>query len=293
MESKSEKQSKKHSGVGKTLTAVLIICFATLVTTNFWFFIELRNQRNLNYDLRIQKGALQNQLGLLNSTYQSYTLTHSYTDSQYSDLVSEYHDYRSDHLHSNSEFNDYVHSHQYSNLEYWNYVDNHLHTNSEYDEACLQISDLEWQINDLELGIQNLQQTAEENRFEFYYASLAKQRFGVDDLDEYLDRWEWIEGTYVKGVFDCSEMSAYIEWRLENEGYNAYIVCGESPWGGGYHAWLLVETSEGAYMPVEATEYSVVWWDSPYFDNYFEYDNLFETIHDALNYSYGEFDWWN
>ena len=46
-------------------------------------------------------------------------------------------------------------------------------------------------------------------------------------------------------------------------------------------------------MPVEATEYSVVWWDSPYFDNYFEYDSLFETIHDALNYSYGEFDWWN
>lgn len=173
-----------------------------------------------------------------------------------------------------------------------------LHTDkrklqSQVNTLRSEVADLEWEISDLEWEISNLRQTAEENRFEFYYASLARQRFGVYDLDEYLDRWEWIEGSYVKGVFDCSEMSAYIEWRLENEGYNTYIVCGESPWGGGYHAWLLVETSEGAYMPVEATEYDIVWWSDPYFDNYFEYDYLFETIHDALDYSQSEFDWWN
>ncbi len=164
---------------------------------------------------------------------------------------------------------------------------------SEIDTLQSEIIDLEWEISGLEWEISNLRQTGEENRFEFYYASLARQRFGVNDLDEYLDRWEWIEGSYVMGVFDCSEMSAYIEWRLENEGYHTYIVCGESPWGGGYHAWLLVETDEGAYMPVEATEYEVVWWSNPYFDNYFEYDFLFETIYDALDHSYSEFDWWN
>lgn len=163
----------------------------------------------------------------------------------------------------------------------------------EVDSMRSEIADLEWEIGDLESEIHDLRQVAEENRFEFYYADLAKQRFGVDDLDEYLDRWEWIEGTYVKGVFDCGEMSAYVEWRLENEGYHTCIVCGESPWGGGHHAWLLVEASEGAYMPVEATEYDVVWWSNPYWDNYFEYDHLFETIHDALDYSHSEFDWWN
>lgn len=156
-----------------------------------------------------------------------------------------------------------------------------------------EVNSLESEVADLEWELDNLQQTAEENLFEFYYASLAEQRFGVDDLNEYLDRWEWIEGTFTKDVFDCSEMSAYIEWRLENEGYNTYIVCGESPSGSGYHAWLLVETSEDAYMPVEATWYDVVWWDNAYFDNYYEYDHLFETIHDALDYSYNEFDWWN
>jgi len=144
----------------------------------------------------------------------------------------------------------------------------------------------------LESQLEYLQWIAEENSFDFYYASLAEQRFGVDDLAEYLDRWQWIDGTYVEGVFDCSEMSAYIEWKLENEGYNTIIVAGTSPWGGGYHAWLLVETSEGHYMPVEATEYDIVYWSDPYFDNYFTYDHQFETIQDALEYSYEEFDWW-
>jgi hypothetical protein len=88
-------------------------------------------------------------------------------------------------------------------------------------------------------------------------------------------------------------MSAYIEWRLENEGYHTYIAVGTTPWNPqGRHAWLLVETSVGKYMPVEATEYDIVKWDDPYFDNYFVYDRLFENIQDALNYNYDEFDWW-
>jgi hypothetical protein len=88
-------------------------------------------------------------------------------------------------------------------------------------------------------------------------------------------------------------MSAYIEWRLENEGYHTIIVCGDAPFGGGYHAWLLVETSDDGYMPVEATTYDMVDWYDSYFDEYFEYDYSFETIHGALDYSQTEFDWWN
>lgn len=137
------------------------------------------------------------------------------------------------------------------------------------------------------------EEQAEMNKFEFYYASRCKQRYGVDDLESYLDRWQWSEGTYVSGRFDCSEMSAYLEWRLENEGYHTYIVCGKSPSGGsGRHSWLLVETSKGKYMPVEATQYDIIKWSNPYFDNYFDYDRQFETIQDALDYNDSEFDWW-
>ncbi len=147
-------------------------------------------------------------------------------------------------------------------------------------------------INSLLNQMDTLRQTAEENKFNFYYASRAEQRYGVYDLQEYLDRWQWIEGSYTEHVFDCSEMSAYLEWRLENEGYHTYIVCGEAPWGDGYHAWLLVETSEEGYMPVETTSYDMITWYEPYFNNYFEYDEIFETIEEALEGSYPEFNWW-
>ena len=135
----------------------------------------------------------------------------------------------------------------------------------------------------------------EKGKLYFYYVK-PKQRYGVDDLEEYLNRWQWSEGTYVAGKFDCSEMSAYIERRLENEGYHTIIVSGEAPRDGGKHSWLLVETSKEKYMPVEAAREGVPWqvvdWSNPYFDNYFVYDREFETIQDALKYQPDQFNWW-
>jgi hypothetical protein len=103
--------------------------------------------------------------------------------------------------------------------------------------------------------------------------------------------YEWID-PYQEGVFDCSEMSAYLEWELENKGWHTLIIAGDSPFGSGRHAWLLVETSQGKYMPVETTTMEIVWWDNPYFDNYFIYDYSFEDIQEALAYDESEFDWW-
>ena len=127
-------------------------------------------------------------------------------------------------------------------------------------------------------------------RFDFYYIE-PEQKYGVYDLSDWLNKWKWIK-PYQEGVFDCSEMSAYLEWKLENEGWHTKIIVGDSPFGSGRHAWLLVETSNDKYMPVESTNMAVVLWDSPYFDNYFKYDRSFETIQDALKYSETEFDWW-
>ena len=132
----------------------------------------------------------------------------------------------------------------------------------------------------------------EKAKFQFYYIP-TDQRYGVDDLHDYLKRWEWKEGAYVKDKFDCSQMSAFLEQRLENEGYHTVIVGGDSPDGSGRHAWLLVETTKGKYMPVEATAYSIVYWSSPYFGNYFEYAVRFETIQAALASNPTEFNWWD
>lgn len=150
----------------------------------------------------------------------------------------------------------------------------------------------EEEIESRDIQISNLEYEVERARFEFYYRSLAKQRYGVYDLEEYLNRWQWTEGSYTSGEFDCSEMSAYLERKLENEGYNTMIVTGDSPFGAGKHAWLLVETSVEEYMPVESTTYSIVYWWDTYFDNYYVYDYQFDDIQEALDHNPNEFDWW-
>ena len=149
------------------------------------------------------------------------------------------------------------------------------------------------EIESKDVQISNLDYEVDRVKFLFYYASLTEQRYEVSDLEEYLNRWEWTEEAYVADEFDCSEMSAYLEWKLENEGYNTVIVTGDSPSGGGKHAWLLVQTSTDGYMPVEPTTYSIVYWSDIYFDDYFVYDYEFENIQEALDYSPNEFDWWS
>jgi len=149
------------------------------------------------------------------------------------------------------------------------------------------------EIESKDIQISNLEYEVERVKFQFYYASLTEQRYEVSDLAEYLNRWQWTEEAYVADEFDCSEMSTYLEWKLENEGYNTVIVTGDSPFGVGKHAWLLVQTSTEGYMPVEPTTYSIVYWSDIYFDDYFVYDYEFENIQEALDYSPNEFDWWS
>lgn len=138
----------------------------------------------------------------------------------------------------------------------------------------------------------DLIQQANTAKFTFYYASLGEQRYGIDDLEECLNRWQWARGTYKADEFDCSEMGAYLEWKLENEGYNTIIIGGNHPLGLGEHIWLLVELEGGHYIPVEPTTHRIIYCDDPYFNDYFIYDYEFETIHDALRVDPTEFDWW-
>lgn len=147
--------------------------------------------------------------------------------------------------------------------EYDNYVATHHYSDSEYNET----------------------------QFSFYYVKPEEQKFGVYDLEDELYGLEWLH-SYQEGVFDCSDMSAYLERHLENEGWNAIIVAGDSPFGSGRHAWLLVEASTDQYMPIESTNIEVVWWSNPDFDDYFIYDYEFETIQEAIAYNENEFDWW-
>jgi len=243
LETEVEKKGIKKAKVGLVICAFLVVM---LVSSNVWFYTELQNQRNLNNNLQIQRDTLQNQLSLLETTYQNYVSTHRYT---------------------NSEYDDYVADHLYTNSEYDDYVADHLYTNSEY--AMLY----------------------DETYYSFYYVKPEEKKLGVYNLDEELNGLEWTE-PYQAGVFDCSEMSACLEWFLENRGWHVKISRGDTPFDSGKHAWLIVETSEGKYMPVESTTLEVVWWSDSNFDGYWEYDDRFETIQEAIDYCESGYDWW-
>lgn len=204
-------------------------------------------------NLRTSNNTLWNQnIGLLN---------------QLNDLQSQLDSVRNQLDSLETTYENYMADHQYSDTEYWDYVYDHLYTNEEYSNAI------------------------DDASFTMYYFKPENQKFGVYDLDDELSGLAWSE-PYQAGVFDCSEMSACLEWCLENKGWHAKIYVGDSPFGSGKHAWLIVETSDGKYMPVESTTIRVVWWDDPNFDNYWEYDYRFETIQNALSYSESGYDWW-
>ncbi len=124
-----------------------------------------------------------------------------------------------------------------------------------------------------------------------YYTATFHQYSGTDNLRAYLERKEWARA-YEAGKFDCTEMSAFLEYRLENEGWHTVIVVADEFEGGG-HCWLLVETKLNQYMPVEATSRVVVDYDNPKFKEYFNYNYTFETIYDAMDIGPTAFDWWN
>ena len=163
--------------------------------------------------------------------------------------------------------------------------------NSVLTQAYTDIATLQSQMKAQERRMDVALSALDEVRFQFYYVR-PEQKYGVNDLQEYLQNRIWKE-SYTAGEFDCSKMSSALEWGLENEGYHTFIVIGDSPDGTGRHAWLLVETVKGKYTPVEATQMSVIDKSSPYYDNYFKYEQYFETIQEAVAYNPKEYSWWD
>jgi len=75
---------------------------------------------------------------------------------------------------------------------------------------------------------------------------------------------------YRQSSFDCSEMAAYIEWKLECHNLTAYIATRDD-WQDGLGAEMITYDPE-----------------------YFAYDQLFEDIYGASEFfGVEEWDWWN
>ena len=83
--------------------------------------------------------------------------------------------------------------------------------------------------------------------------------------------------------YDCSEMSAYTEWYLENQGFNVSIV------GGNRHAWVIVTNIENqTEVHVECTS------EPPFIINTRGYADKYEDIYEACEKGYClAWDWWD
>jgi hypothetical protein len=121
-----------------------------------------------------------------------------------------------------------------------------------------------------------------------------EQNQNLHDLQNEVTKvsWSTLHQVHQEDVFDCSEMTAYMERFLENLGWHTIIYVKNETWMGLPHAWVLVEVNPGVATPVECTRPSVVWGTDGNYSNYFEYDYRFETIQQAMEHSPTEFDWW-
>lgn len=133
---------------------------------------------------------------------------------------------------------------------------------------------------------------------QFYYIPTKRPstRSSLYELTFFLENREWV-AEYEGGVFDCSEMSAFMERELENDGWLTRIVTGDNPAGKNEkHAWLLVAVViNGTWLeiPIETTSHArIITPESPYYLNYFEYSYAFQNICEALAFDYEEFNWW-
>lgn len=114
----------------------------------------------------------------------------------------------------------------------------------------------------------------------------------LDDLVEIMNIYTWRD-SYKRSVFDCSEMSAYIEFKLESFGFETYIVSGKTPFNTStYHAWILVSFGD-KIIPIEATSFRIIDENHDNYNAYLsDYDNIYSTICDAIDEMPDEYDWW-
>jgi hypothetical protein len=151
-----------------------------------------------------------------------------------------------------------------------------------------------------------------------YYTGLSSQGNGsYEGLKEFLNYKFYLPNDYTLNVFDCSESAAYLEYVLQNNGFDAKIAVGKDPAGSGVgHAWVIVNTSEGLAV-IEPTVLTggvqrildsisnimnnsargMVYYDknNQVSKNYYEaYDAVFEDIFEAVKYSKSieEWNWW-
>lgn len=116
------------------------------------------------------------------------------------------------------------------------------------------------------------------------------------DLVQFIDEFEYprkLNWNNPLDTFDCSESSAYLEYKLEESGFDAAIAIDNR------HAWVVVrnitKNNETKDYTIEATTLSI----NHHKARYRSHNEVFENIYEAIDgyfyfkHRYYEFNWWD
>lgn len=246
-------------------------------------------------ELESDYATLNSNFDLLTSDYQSLIYDYNSLDSSHHSLQSDYNGLQSDYQLLESD---------YQSLR------------SDYNTFQGRISELQYSNSGLQDEIDDLQRLLDQ------YEKVPHSYYSTSPFSHHLNtRGEFFKFLtsefilprgYEENVFDCSESAAYVEWALENAGFDAYIAVGPTPWDptSGYHAWVIVdfiEYGEKYRVAIEATALTggyhgpsgtTLFQNIPSVvvgNNYYEgYDDTFQNIYQAIRQrvSVEEWNWW-
>lgn len=247
-------------------------------------------------------------------TQQTAELRSSYLDldTNYQALVTGYNDLQAGEWALENDYSDLQSSHAALQAQYDTLDSNYQALSQNYSILQGQASELSAEIQSLNSENARLQELVRqyEQVPQGYYTTgrFPYHANTLEDLYVFLDYEFRLPTSYQLGVFDCSESATYVEWALENSGFDADIVVGPPPWGGtGGHAWILVNFSNDTMIALEPaaltsglfpTDYGLVGWEDPAIPewrNYYQaYDAVCPNVYQAIKNTgtASEWNWW-
>ena len=298
----------------------IIIIVLAVILTGGSVFLGMRianlatrvNELNLNYaTLQASNNNLQSSYNVMDANYRTTLSNYDLLDANYQALESNLNSLDADFQSLGIEFTNL--ESEYAVLDY-----DYDSLKSKHDKLSGEVSALKTENSKLENEKEDLQDLL--NEYEkvphAYYSNNIFKTYSntYDDLKQFLNSEFELPSSYEIEIFDCSESAAYLEWALENAGFDAEIVVGLFPQdpASGFHSWVIVETTD-YQVAVEATNFNrdrntfrswgrtpgVVYSDDnliegadAYYNGYDDrFGNIYETIR-GYNASAQQWNWW-
>jgi len=230
---------------------IITILVALLVGGGVFSWTKIISLTEKIYELERNYTALQSSYGSLDANFKQLQSNYNCLISNYNSLDSNYKQLKSDHDDLDSKYK--LLESDYESLQL------------DYDKLEERVSALWISNSQLEAENKALKNTVDQQkRIIDQYEKVPHSYYSAGGFTRHPNTWgeltkflslEFVlPKNYQLNVFDCSESAAYLEWALENAGFQAEIATGRTPWNptSGYHAWVIAYTQEYK-VAIEAT----------------------------------------